>query len=304
VFLMKLVSHVNGDSDLLDAWFEHYTALGVQSFHIIAHGPRSENARLFELVGSYPIRIEHEYGGEFHSSEKLRQMDAVLSRMAGEWIVLVDSDEFLELPYANLFETVRAMERLRVDVLQTPFVQRLTVDGSLSAPSVIEDPFAVFPLCSITLFEEMGVPASMTKHPLFFATGATRLHDAGNHGSPHGSRCRMAPMLGVTHHFKWRRTVAQRLHDRANSAHPWRHESAAFASYLAQHSNRVPTDGAFRYSREELHRRGLLGVRSKKKFAARWLLGALPERMDDGAVLAFRALSTKAHELRARASKT
>src|SRR5208283_675537 len=59
-------------------------------------------------------------------------------------------------------------------------------------------------------------------------------------------------------HFKFRRTVSQRLDKRINSAYLWRHESVQFRDYLESHSNRVPLEGAFVYSREELFRRRLL----------------------------------------------
>src|SRR5208283_4031706 len=59
-------------------------------------------------------------------------------------------------------------------------------------------------------------------------------------------------------HFKFRRTVSQRLERRINSAYLWRHESVQFREYLESHSNRVPLEGAFVYSREELFRRRLL----------------------------------------------
>jgi hypothetical protein len=292
---MKLISHVNGDGDLLDAWFRHYTALGVRAFHLIVHGPRAENTRLFDLLGSHPIHIEDEYEGEFHSTEKLRRMNLVLSRLRGEWIVLVDSDEFLELPYSSLQKTARVLERLRADVLPAPFLQRLTIDGSLDTPAVIDDPFRTFPLCSADLYRRMGVDASCTKHPLLFATGSTELYDAGNHGLPFGSRCRLAPVQGVTHHFKWRRTVFERLRARVESAHPWRHESAGFASYLRSHANRLPVEGAFRYSRGELFQRGLLGPNPHLKFAARWLMGAMPERVDEGLMRLVRTIRTARH---------
>ena len=36
---LELVSHVNGDGDLLDSWFRYYLRLGVASFRLIVHGP-------------------------------------------------------------------------------------------------------------------------------------------------------------------------------------------------------------------------------------------------------------------------
>ena len=47
---LRVVSHVNGDGDLLEAWFKYYRRLGVSSFHLVVHGPREENERLYALV--------------------------------------------------------------------------------------------------------------------------------------------------------------------------------------------------------------------------------------------------------------
>ena len=70
-------------------------------------------------------------------------------------------------------------------------------------------------------------------------------------------------MQGVTHHFKFRRSVSLRLDKRIHSVHPWRHESVGFQGYLENHANRLPLAGTFAYSRRELFRRELL-----RKFTA------------------------------------
>jgi len=67
---IKLLSHINGDGDLLGAWFRHYRALGVSSFHLIVHGPRDENEVLYEVKKKYPVVIEDAYQGQFSSEEK------------------------------------------------------------------------------------------------------------------------------------------------------------------------------------------------------------------------------------------
>ena len=46
----RLISHVSSDDDLIEAWLQHYLKLGVASFHLIAHGGREQNQRLFEIV--------------------------------------------------------------------------------------------------------------------------------------------------------------------------------------------------------------------------------------------------------------
>jgi hypothetical protein len=67
---VRLISHINGDADLLPAWFAYYTKLGVQSFHIIVHGSQEENSKLFELCKIFPVKIEAQYEGEFTIEKK------------------------------------------------------------------------------------------------------------------------------------------------------------------------------------------------------------------------------------------
>lgn len=253
---VALVSHVNGDGDLLGAWFRHYTGLGVTSIHLIVHGARQENERLFELQGKFPVTIEQEYGGPFDSVEKKHRLNALLEKLRGKWIVLADSDEFVELPYRKLGSAIRALQMVGKDALFAPMLQRLTRDGSLETPEVIEDPFQSLPLCSSDLYQKIGVNAAVEKYPLFYCHEETTLQDGGNHTCPIGNRA--ASLRGVTHHFKFRRPVSGRLERRIDSTHPWRHESVLFRDYLTQHENYLPIEGAFEYSRKELFRRGLL----------------------------------------------
>ena len=65
-------------------------------------------------------------------------------------------------------------------------------------------------------------------------------------------------MLGVTHHFKWRPAVRNRLSERADSSHPYRGEALQYVKFLGQSGWRLPTDSTFRYSRRALFTRGLL----------------------------------------------
>jgi hypothetical protein len=253
---LSVVSHVNGDGDLLEAWLKYYRRLGVSSFHLVVHGPREENERLYALKDSHPVIIEDAYEGPFEPEEKKRRLNSLLARMRGRWLLVVDSDEFVEFPYPTISATIRRLRLVGRNALFAPMVQHLSSDGSLDSPEVVEDPFRIFPLCSVDLYQIMGVQASISKWPLFFCTNQTLLREGGNHNCPAGNTA--SSMLGVTHHFKFRRSVSQRLDRRIHSAHPWRHESVQFQKYLESHANRLPTTGAFAYSRDELLRRGLL----------------------------------------------
>jgi Glycosyl transferase family 2 len=255
---LRLLSHVNGDGDLLEAWFKYYLHLGVTSFHLVVHGPRDENARLFELKDSYPVNIEDSYEGVFDPGEKERRLNSLLPRIHEQWLMFVDSDEFVEFPYRRIPVTIRMLELAGANVLFAPMVQRLTLNGSLDTPEVIEDPFGTFPLCSFDLYQKMGVKASIRKYPLFYCTGRTLLANGGNHNPPIGDPAILSALQGVTHHFKFRRNVLRRLENRINSPHPWRQESVQYQKYLENNSYRLPTEDSFAYSRRALFRRRLL----------------------------------------------
>jgi hypothetical protein len=255
---LKLLSHVNGDGDLLEGWFKYYLHLGVSSFHLIVHGPREDNTALFALKDSYPVFIEDAYEGAFDPTEKERRLNSFVSRIRHEWVMIVDSDEFVEFPYRRIPLTIRMLELAEANALFAPMLQRLTLDGSLETPEVIEDPFRTFPLCSFDLYHKMGVKASIRKYPLFYCTGRTLLANGGNHNPPVGDPTSLSALQGVTHHFKFRRNVLQRLNSRINSSHPWRHESVQYQKYLEGHSYRLPMEDSYLYSRRVLFRRRLL----------------------------------------------
>ena len=142
--------------------------------------------------------------------------------------------------------------------MAAPMLQRLKSDGSLDSPPVIEDPFQIFPSCSVDLYRRMGVQAEIFKFPLFYCERGTELVEEGNHYPPRGLPPRAAGIVGVTHHFKFRRVLSLRLEKRINSPHLWRNDSLKLQEYLQSHSNRLPLEGTFPYSREELCRRRLL----------------------------------------------
>jgi hypothetical protein len=254
---IKLVSHVNADCDILPSWFEYYSKIGVHSFHLIAHGALEENSRLLDLSRTYNAIVEDSYDGEFSIGEKQRRINTLLKRLRGEWILLVDSDEFVEFPYNNLPTTVRKLEDFGANALSAPMIQRFKPDGSLETPEIIDDPFDYFPLCSTSLYRKMGVNASNKKYPLFFCMNQTNAH-GGNHFPPNGTSTLISESQGVTHHFKWRTQVIDRLRKRSDSTHPFRLESAAILEYLENRGYRLPTTDSFYYSRPELFRRGLL----------------------------------------------
>jgi hypothetical protein len=188
---------------------------------------------------------------------KMRRLNDLLDKFRGQWIFLVDSDEFVELPYPSLDETIRGLESANVNCLAAPMLQRIRLDGSLHSSEIVRDPFADFPLCSQQLYKRMGSLGARLKFPLFQCTPETNIQ-IGNHFAPSGAIL-SEEFRGVTHHFKWRRTVIERLSYMVEIGWPWAEtESAPYLRYLEAHNYCLPLEGAFMYSRDELCRRGLL----------------------------------------------
>ena len=290
---VTLVSHVNNDGDIIQAWLDHYRGLGVEEFHLVLHGAASENAALADLVHSYPVVVRDAYQGEFLAAEKQRRVDALLATLAGRWVFVVDSDEFVEIPHHSLAATIRALERANADTLPAPMIQRIRIDGSLESSPAIADPSREFPLCSVDLYRHMGVSAAVAKYPLVLCRTETRLIEAGNHHPPLGSRPPNGSLRGVTHHYKWRTSTLERIRNRATSGHEWRAESEKYLEYLVAHRERLPLKGAFLYSRRALFERDLLRRPSWHRNVAevvRQLDAVLPQRVHDVLRRAYRVL--------------
>jgi hypothetical protein len=255
---MNLVSHINADGDILQAWLDHYVRLGVTRFHVVLHGPEEENAPLLALRDLYPIEVHEMYGGPFLGGEKKRRLDRVLAGLTGQWLLLVDSDEFLELPVGSMAEAIHLLERTGTDALAAPMVQRIRADGSLETPDLVSDPFREFPLCSWNLYSLMSVKAPLSKFPLFYCRSGTEMMESGNHYPPLGTVAVPDILQGVSHHFKWRRAVLERLRRRADINERTGEDSAGFLGYLERNGRRLPIQDAFPGTRAELERRRLL----------------------------------------------
>lgn len=255
---MKLFSHINGDSDLIESWLRHYLALGIDTFQVVLHGPRRENETLLRLKDAYPVVILDEYEGPMLETEKIRRLQNQVQKHAGEWVVVVDSDEFLELPEKNLPETCALLEAWELQNLSAPLLQRIRPGGLLESPPAIENPAELFSLAAPRLCQHMGARPDLRKFPLFFVRDSSQIH-GGNHLPPTPGDPPHPPVRGVSHHYKWRQPLLERL--RSPSGQYWfcaQHEYPRYQAHLAAHGHRLPLQDAFPCSREELFQRGLL----------------------------------------------
>jgi hypothetical protein len=254
---IPLICHWRGDNDIAMAFLQYYAGW-VSEFHIILHGSREESTALLDLQSQFPITIRDWYDDPYDEYEKARRLNQLIVQFAGQWVIVVDSDELVELPYWSVKSTIQALERAGVTSLAAPMLQRLRMDGSLDSPEVIRNAFAEFPLCSDQLYTLLGSTGVTGKFPLFRCGPKTET-GIGNHMPPNGPKSVSDAFRGVTHHFKWKRTAVRRITNMIDVDWPWaKTESIPYLRYLDAHGQTLPLDGAFVYSRRELFRRGLL----------------------------------------------
>jgi hypothetical protein len=258
---IHLLCHWNGDGDIADAWIKHYLSMGVDEFHLILHGTDEENEMMLFLSKKYPIMIHDRYGGLLNEQNKVARLTSLAKKFVGDWIVVVDSDELLELSDSSLNETIANMVRRGTTNLYAPLLQRIMESGSLESGAEVVNPFTEFPLCSERLYHLLGAgkwAAFLDKYPLLRCGKDTQVQE-GNHHPANGWAAVDPYLRGVTHHFKWRRGVRQRLEKAIlNKRVSASTETEPYLRYLTAHDNILPTETSFPYSRRELFRRGLL----------------------------------------------
>ncbi len=285
-----LLCHLGGDdADLVPAFLAHYRTLGVSRFHVVLHGPPGNRAVLRALLGEADITIENEYEGPFSEQVKCDQLNRLLPAYRGRWVLLADADEFLELPYASLAATIRALKVLRLKSLTAVLVQRLAADGSLPPLHAGRTPQATYPLGSVLLSERMNpaVQPMRNKVPLFLVQDDTHII-MGHHVSPTPDVSHSVPLRGVVHHFKWRYATRLAVPRRRKAVHANGWEVDGYGRYLEANRWRLPLAGSFRPDHQALVARGLLQRPDRPALALHATLGQLRQirqRGDDPSAL-------------------
>ena len=159
----RLLSFVGqDDTDILGHFLDHYRKLGIGEFHLFIHGDWTQ-AELAPLT-STDVTIAGVVQTPFDEGIKSSALNDYAARWQDEWIILADADEFLELPYASLEKTIKALRCLGIDELPSFLVQRAAADGSLPSISAGSPIDALFPCSDYRLAERMAVPFPVWKN--------------------------------------------------------------------------------------------------------------------------------------------
>ncbi len=257
----RLVAFVGqDDSDILPFFIDHYRRLGIGAFHVIVHGGTWSKTELAPLHAD-DVTIEGFNGEPFDDVLLTSSLDTLARQFEGEWIVVVDADEFLELPYASLDRTIDALSRLGMEELPANLLQRAAPDGQLRSLSE-GTPVALFPCYDYRLAERMNTafPVWKSKYPLV-RIGPKFRFSQGNHHPSNGRAAMHLPIRGVLHHFKWRDRLLRSISRKRGEIEKQQgnqEEQNSYQLWLLEHDSCVPMEGFKPYSRSELLRQGHL----------------------------------------------
>ena len=136
---LYLISCVGVEHDLpyLEHFVRHYKSLGVEpdSFHLLMHAKDPASPRLEEAKA---ILARHDITGipwiepNYSSVEMWQQRQNLQKRIAKpeDWVISADIDELHEYP-APLEDIIAWCEREGHEIVQGPFIDRLSADGQL-----------------------------------------------------------------------------------------------------------------------------------------------------------------------------
>ncbi len=254
---IRLASFIGqDDTDILHFFLAHYRGLGVTEFHIFIHGDWT--APEIAPLRAKDVTIAGIVQGPFDEVRKSAILEAYAKGFTGEWVLFVDADEFLELPYPSLTLTIDGLASMRVGELPARLMQRAHPRGILASLEGFGSIDEAFPQYDYRLAERMNVrfPIWKNKYPLIQIGPAFRLA-RGFHMPAGGRPVAQVPIRAVLHHFKWRdrllRAVERRRGEGSNQT-----EQDAYRAWLEAHEFRLPTEGLKKYSRAALFEDGYL----------------------------------------------
>jgi glycosyltransferase involved in cell wall biosynthesis len=255
--MVRLISFIGvSDSDLIPFFLAHYRPLGVSEFHLFLHGSWMGD----ELV---PLRaadltIAGMTDEPYADSMRGPIIGDYARGFLGDWLIVVDPDEFLELPYPSLKRTIAALSCLGAEELPASLLQRVSAEGRLPARSDGATLDSLFPCLAFRPTERMDVlsPIWKSRYPLV-RVGERFSLLRGNH-LPHAGRATAhLPIRGVVHHFNWRDRLLRSIKEKRGAGSN-QDEIGAHRRWREANDCRVPSEGLQSYSRALLFDLGYL----------------------------------------------
>ena len=201
---MKLFVVIYNDARLLSHFLSHYTSAGITDFFIaVAPAFRDEVQRYadrYRITAFDDLDVlDSLLGGSAAVTEMRRR-----AQRPGEWVVIVDLDEFIEFP-CQIGMIVEIAEREGANVVRGVMRDRFTPDGQPAEITPESDLPQVFPITSRFIRDVMHT----RDHKGVLVKGGIRAA-AAHHRFEHERVC--STLLDISH-YKWIAGAVDRLRD-------------------------------------------------------------------------------------------
>jgi hypothetical protein len=248
IFLISTLEPMRIDG--LPSWIAHYRALGVERFLLtlqtepdLPEADRDrERTRFASVLASQGIAARNFLVAGFTATALREHQDALQREHVSprDWVIWVDSDEYQLYP-APLADLASWAEKQGVNLFRGVMIDRVAADGELPAR---DERISIWQQYPIACFLPTRLGGG-ERQKITFARGDLKLSN-GNHYVRAGMLAQTIGKWTQVHHFKWDRTVRERLAFRllpAFRAHsPNWQESQRALDYFDAHDGRFDRD--------------------------------------------------------------
>lgn len=263
--LSTIPASTRSNSNLLRLFIYHYVRLGVpiENFLLVIHGTNEEAIRRKVVeVQEFGVVHTRSWCGNFYSYRKKAEYFLLHEEAnvvhSWQWVVQVDSDEFL-VSNRTLHEWVSFLREKKVHGLSLCFADRVAHCGRIpptipSSPKALHELFplvcpvsrslGIHPLLKMAMFSAVYRSAShkfmnhwcreglfRSKQEFAFACRSVRMHKPKKIRVFEGS-CSYPEGQSFLHHFKWYGDIVEALAERAENRRqegaPWYKQSESF----------------------------------------------------------------------------
>lgn len=237
---ISLISVIGVDPELYDLnlihhFVEHYRSLGIVEFNIIVNAETASKIKLglkiFEDLGIHASS----WLGNFNEFGKTFRLRRLQLRSETRWILAVDSDEFVIIKKNELENLIQDLNEKKYSYVKGILVDRVTENRSLKSVDAADSIWAQFPVSENITSDILGgcnrkiflldKNICFISHGSHYVLNRARPHSVLNHIKPY-------PKIYTIGHFKWTKTIQNRIKKRLSWRVNWKIEYSKTLKYI------------------------------------------------------------------------
>lgn len=228
------------DLDILPHFIKYYQSFGVNNFLFVLHTNSEKDDNIYkakDILNKFSIKEKIVWRGIFDIDQKERIRNGVFCDEVNDddWVIVVDSDEFVEY-VPNLEMLIRFCNKAKIHCVVGELIDRLSVDRkivNIDDNTNLEDKFPIK-----ENFLKDGIFNLRWPHLKVVLNKGFVKTNRGNHCPLNVYQENVYRQILKINHYKWRGNVILKLEDRVNNykklGHKWWIQSESFIRYFTE----------------------------------------------------------------------